>query len=212
MKRIGLLGGSFDPVHRGHLSLAVDALEQAGLSSLILMPARRSPFKLDQGVTSAKDRLAMLQAAAEETDSRICVSTMEVDKDTVSYTYITLGAIKQQLSVDEKLYFITGTDTYLQLADWKNGEEVLKEYAFIVGKRPGYKDQRLVEKIREYSDNFGTETIVISNRQFDVSSTEIRQKAVRRESLFRLVPESVERYIYEHGLYGSAEGKSSSVD
>ena len=81
-------------------------------------------FKLDQEVTSAKDRLAMLQAAAEETDSRICVSTMEVDKDTVSYTYITLGAIKQQLSVDEKLYFITGTDTYLQLADWKNGEEV----------------------------------------------------------------------------------------
>ena len=120
---------------------------------------------------------------------------MEVDKDTVSYTYITLGAIKQQLSVDEKLYFITGTDTYLQLADWKNGEEVLKEYAFIVGKRPGYKDQRLVEKIREYSDNFGTETIVISNCQFDVSSTEIWQKAVRRESLFRLVPESVERYI-----------------
>ena len=59
MKRIGLLGGSFDPVHRGHLSLAVDALEQAGLSSLILMPARRSPFKLDQGVTSAKDRLAI---------------------------------------------------------------------------------------------------------------------------------------------------------
>ena len=69
-----------------------------------------------------------------------------------------------------------------------------------------------MEKIREYSDNFGTETIVISNRQFDVSSTEIRQKAARRESLFRLVPESVERYIYEHGLYGSAEGKSSSVD
>lgn len=212
MKRIGLLGGSFDPVHHGHLSLAVDALEQAELTSLILMPARHSPFKLDQGVTSSKDRLAMLVAAAEETDERLHVSTMEVDKDTVSYTYITLSEIKKQLDADDKLYFITGTDTYLQLTNWRKGDDILKKYAFIVGKRPGYQDQRLLEKIREYKTDFGTETIVISNRQFDVSSTEIRQRAARRESLFRLVPESVERYIYEHGLYGSAEEADSSVD
>jgi len=200
MKRKGLIGGTFDPVHIGHISLASDAMNQACLEEVIFMPAGHQPFKLDKKISSAKDRIAMLNLATEGKPGMV-VSDMETDIDDISYTYRTLDAVREKLGSEYRLYFITGTDSFLKMETWRNADELLKNNSFIVGSRPGYRIDELDECIRRLEHKYGTETILLKNRRFDVSSTEIRNRAEHGESLSGLVPENVERYIKEHGLY-----------
>ena len=106
MKRIGILGGTFDPVHCGHLHLAEDAMKQGRLDEVIFIPARIQPFKLGKKITSGKDRIAMLQLATERTPG-FSVSSYELDADGVSYTYLTLRALQKKYGQDTRLYFIS---------------------------------------------------------------------------------------------------------
>lgn len=206
------MGGSFDPVHNGHLSLAEDAFAMADLSGVIFIPAKISPFKIGEEAAPQEDRTAMLTAAAEELGPEFSVSDLEMKMEGVSYTYRTLRALKQRLEERDRLFFITGTDTYITVEKWRNGAEVLENTSFIVGKRPGYEDDRLDRAVSDNRKRFGTETIIIQNRELDISSTEIRRKAGEGRSLAGLVPESVERYINEHGLYRKTEEKNRKMD
>ncbi|MEE3363031.1 MAG: adenylyltransferase/cytidyltransferase family protein, partial [Anaerovoracaceae bacterium] len=106
MKKTGILGGTFDPVHYGHIRLAEDAAELAGLDEVKLVPARIQPFKSKLEITDDKDRLAMLRIACGES-SRLSVSTIELDEPRISYTYLTLNEIKTLLDNDDKIFFIT---------------------------------------------------------------------------------------------------------
>jgi len=200
MKRKGLIGGTFDPVHRGHISLAVDAMEQAQLDEVIFMPAGHQPFKLDKRIAPAADRVAMLKIAAAGVPG-LAVSELETSSDEVSYTYLTLDRVRKMLGPDYRLYFITGTDTFLKLQIWRRSEELLSMNSFIVGSRPGYREDELEKCIRAMKDIYGTETILINNRRLDISATEIRERAAAGESITEMVPEGVEEYIKEHGLY-----------
>jgi len=200
MRRIGIFGGSFDPVHLGHIGLARDAVKLAGLEKVILIPAKLQPFKLDKKVTAGEDRLAMLQLAAESDDT-LEVSDYEMTKDGVSYTYLTMRAMKDIYGPETKLYFITGTDSFLNIDKWKNAEELLSSYSFLVGTRPGYKDRELEECIDRISRDYDTEVKHINNIQVDVSSTEIRERIEAGISAADLIPTEVERYIREKGLY-----------
>lgn len=200
MKRVGIIGGTFDPVHRGHLSLAQDALAQAGLDTVLLMPAKRQPFKLEQKVTEAADRIAMLQLATASLD-RIGICTLEMKLPGISYTCRTLDVMRSISGERTKFYFITGSDTYCKLEIWKEADRLLTDNAFIVGSRPGYQDAALQQAMARYRTAYGTETIRIDNVRRDVSSTEIRKRIRAGQSAVDLIPEAVERYIYEHGLY-----------
>ena len=200
MRRIGIFGGSFDPVHLGHIGLAKDAAKLAGLEKVVLIPAKLQPFKLDKKVTAGEDRLKMLQLAAEGDDA-LEVSDYELTRDGISYTYLTMRAMKERYGSDTKLYFITGTDSFLNIDKWMNAEELLSSYSFLVGTRPGYKDRELEEYIERISCDYNTEVKHIDNIQVDVSSTEIRERIENGISAADLIPSEVERYIREKGLY-----------
>lgn len=200
--KIGIMGGSFDPVHNGHIGLAEDAVTMAGMDEVIMIPAGIQPFKQDRRTESGEDRFRMLALVAGQND-HITVSRNELDCEGVSYTYLTLRRI-QEMNRNARLYFICGTDSFLKIDTWKNSRELLSNYSYIVGcDRPGYRHNELQEAIERISRNYGTDIITIHNRQFDVSSTEIRERIAEGKSIAHLVPPAVERYIRKNELYRS---------
>ena len=198
-KRIGVLGGTFDPVHRGHISLAKAALNEAGLSRLIVMPAYVQPFKQGKRVTDEEHRLAMTRLAFENMKN-VEISTFEIDRMRVSYTYDTLAYL-QKNHPNQEIFFITGADAFMEIEVWYKGEDLLKNFSFIVSVRPGYEITMLNDKIKKYSDKYGTRVIKLNENMPDISSTDIREAYRNGGNISTLVPEAVERYIIENGLY-----------
>lgn len=199
MKRIGILGGTFDPVHNGHIGLAEDARDQAGLEKVLLIPAKLQPFKLDKKVTDGFHRMEMLKLAVNNI-SGLAASDYELCQDQISYTYKTLRALSQQYP-EAKLFFITGTDAFLKIHMWKEAEQMLKQYSFAVGVRPGYRETELDQCIEKLKTDYNTDVIKLTNRKRDISATEIRERLKKGQPLTGLVPEEVERYIRRNGLY-----------
>ena len=200
MKRIGLLGGTFDPVHYGHIGLAQDARRQAGLDKVLLIPAKLQPFKLDKEITCGRHRLAMVELAVAK-DPGLEASDYELRQKEISYTYKTLRALSAQWGEETQICFITGTDAFLKIDRWKQAEEMLTKYSFAVGSRPGYKEAELNQCIEHLKSVYNTDIVKIQNRRRDISATEIRERLSRGASLSGLVPEQVERYIKINGLY-----------
>lgn len=199
-EKIGIFGGSFDPVHLGHTGLAADAVKQAGLDKVVFVPAKLQPFKLDKKLTSGDARLDMLRLATADMDN-VEISSYELDAEGISYSYLTMRAMQGKYGEAAKLYFITGTDAFLKLDTWMNAEELLTSYSYVIGTRPGYKQEELDAFIDKQRRKYGTEIININNTQIDVSSTEIRDMLRAGKSAADLISGEVERYIRENGLY-----------
>ena len=186
--KIGILGGTFNPVHIGHLILAEEAREKLGLDKVIFVPAYLPPHKDTTDIAPALMRLVMLKLAARG-NRFISVSDTEIKRDGRSYTIDTIREFKIKFPGDE-LYFLIGSDLLTYLADWKDLNEILTMVKFIAATRPGYP----LERIPNYID-----TIPI--RAVDISGFEIR-KAVKLNKSFRyLVTEAVYKYIVKKGLY-----------
>ena len=200
MKRIGILGGTFDPVHYGHIALAEDAVREADLDEVVMIPARIQPFKQDREYASGEDRFRMLALAAGKND-HITVSRYELEQEGVSYTYLTLRYMQEFFGEDTRLFFITGTDSFLKIDTWKNAPELLTKYSFIIGTRPGYRQEEYQEALRRITSAFGTEVISMNKTELDISATQIREMVAEGKDISGLLPPEVERYITEHGLY-----------
>ena len=200
MNRIGILGGSFDPVHNAHMSLAEDAIREGNLHEVVMIPARIQPFKQDRNPASGKDRFNMLALAAGH-DDHITVSRYELEQEGVSYTYLTMRHMQEFFGSDTRLYFITGTDSFLKLDTWKNAPELLTKYSYIIGTRPGYRQDEYEEALRRITSAYGTEVISMEWTEPDISATQIRQMIAEGKPVDDLVPTEVGRYIKEHGLY-----------
>lgn len=200
MRKIGILGGSFDPVHNGHIGLARDAKEQLGLDEVLMIPAKLQPFKLDRKMVSGHQRMEMIELAVADMPG-ITACDYELRQEEISYTYKTLKAITEMEGPETEVYFLTGTDSILQIHRWKNADELLHNYNFVVGSRPGYKDDELSECIERLKRDYNTNITKVDNHQLNISSTEIRERLESGQGLSGLVPEVVERYIIKHGLY-----------
>ncbi len=200
MKKIGILGGTFDPVHYGHIALAEDAVREAGLHEVVMIPARIQPFKQDREYASGEDRFNMLALAAGK-DDHITVSKYELQQESISYTYLTLRHMQEFFGEDTRLYFITGTDSFLKIDTWMNAEELLSNYAYIIGTRPGYRQDEYRKALQKITSAYGTEVISMNKTELDISATQIRQMVAEGKPISDLVPPEVERYIREHGLY-----------
>ena len=200
MKRIGILGGTFDPVHYGHIALAEDAVREANLDEVVLIPARIQPFKQDREYASGEDRFKMLALAAGKND-HVTVSRYELEQEGVSYTYLTLRHMQEFFGEDTRLFFITGTDSFLKIDTWRNAPELLTKYSYIIGTRPGYRQDEYQEALQRITDAFGTEVISMHKTELDISATQIRELVAAGKPIDDLVPPEVERYIREHGLY-----------
>jgi nicotinate-nucleotide adenylyltransferase len=199
--RIGIFGGSFDPLHMGHLVVAQDAKEKLGLSEVIFVPAAIPPHKQHLQQSSFEHRMNMLNAVLES-ELRFSVSDVEIQRGGISYSFETVCEFKK-LYPDAQLVLIVGTDTLIDLHNWYNIDELLElcEVASFV--RPGESDftqlrkkVRLSEKNKERVLNSTFESHAIG-----ISSSEIRMRVAEGLSIRYLVPAEVEIYIFEHSLY-----------
>jgi len=188
MLRLGLYGGSFDPVHHAHLILARQALEDLKLDRVIFIPAAESPFKPGSTAASAEDRLEMLRLAIQG-ESAFAVDRIEIDREPPSYTIHTVKSYKAQYP-REKLIFLVGEDHVESLPKWNDFDELIQLVKFAILSR---------------SDLPLRVDYPVVRRRIDLSSTEIRRRVVCNLPISYLVPESVLRYINEKNLYRGEE-------
>ena len=197
-RHYAIYGGSFDPIHKGHIALADHAVRECGIDKLIFMPAYVSPFKQNRKTAPGKDRAAMIESILGY-NKAFCLSRYELGKEGPSYTYDTVMHWKQIL--DGKLSFILGFDSVIEIDTWYRGEEILKEVSLITARRPYANDSDGWTKIQYYREKFGTETTVLEMAPVDASSTEVRMNVHAGMPISDLVAPEVERYISEHDLY-----------
>jgi len=190
--KIGLLGGSFDPVHFGHLLAAQDAYEQCKLDRLILVPAARAPLKSDEAHSSAEDRLAMLRAAVEW-DRRFEISDVELRRGGVSFTIDSARHFRALYPHDE-LYWIIGGDQLPHLHKWKDVGELAGLIDFIFLERPGY-------PVKGTPEIPGLRLHRCDGHLLAISSTELRERIRRGLSLDYFVPHKAIVCIKERRLY-----------
>jgi nicotinate-nucleotide adenylyltransferase len=218
-KRIAIYGGTFDPVHSGHLQIARRVLELFAIDELLFVPARMAPHKLDVQVSSALHRYAML-ALATTADPRLYVSTFELDGPERQFTVDTLSQFRSRFGESADLFFVMGTDSWAEITTWREWRRLLSLASFIVVTRPGYEfssaqvgeteaarfvdlrgleDEKVLQSLER-----GTQKIFVTDAvMLDVSATAVRT-AVREnlsERLDQLVPHEVANYIRKYRLF-----------
>jgi len=186
--KIGILGGTFNPIHIGHLILAEEAREKLKIDKIIFVPAYLPPHKDNLDIASASHRFEMVKLAIRG-NKYFVASDLEIKRDSRSYTIDTVREFRKSYPQDD-LYFIIGSDLLNYLDDWKDLSEIIKIVSFIVATRPGY----ALEKIPSHIS-----TLPI--RAVDISGFEIRRAIKEKKSFRYLVPEAVYRYIVKEKLY-----------
>ena len=200
MKRVGILGGTFDPIHLGHLITAENAFDFAGLDEILLIPTGCSYFKEDQKVTSAVQRYEMTCLAAEG-NPHFHVTDMETKRPGNSYTAVTLRELKA-LRPEDQFYYIVGADTLVMMSMWKDPGAIFDACTILVETRQDeVGSEGLAEEAEKLRTAYGADIVFLPSRQIDISSTEIRERVSGGKSIRYLVPDSVEQYIRREGLY-----------
>lgn len=210
VKRIGLLGGTFNPVHFGHLNLAEAAMNECRLDQIVFIPSALPPHKDETSIASFTARVAMLQRAGAN-NNRFTCTTIEGQLPTPSYTIDTLRAIDETFPKDARIFFIIGIDAFLDLLTWKSYEEILQRVTLVVAQRKGYHIEQLfsflimlnyVDRGHCWQGGDGNKEVYLLNTlPGDYSSTAIREKMQRRIFSTQDVPEEVIKYIKLHNLY-----------
>ncbi len=202
--RTGLFGGAFDPVHYGHLHVARTALEGARLDRVIFLPSGLSPHRHKRTLSPGRVRLDMLRLAVRG-EPRFSVSDFELRRGGTSWTIDTVRAFRAELPEDE-LFFVIGGDSLADLPRWRMADELVREIAFVTVSRPGFDAESVLRSLP-----FPPPVVaalrkgVIHAPLLDISSTEVRRRAARGESLAGLVPPAVEEYIRRNRIYESEE-------
>ncbi|MEB1808148.1 MAG: nicotinate-nucleotide adenylyltransferase [Bacillaceae bacterium] len=192
MRKIGILGGTFDPPHIGHLLIAQEVLEQCKLDEIWFMPANIPPHKKNDEVSSVTDRIEMVTKAIEGVE-QFTVSTVELERNGPSYTVDTLKELKMKLP-DVEFYFIIGGDMIEQLHTWERIDELFEYVTFVGLQRPGYsQSSKYAEKLQ-----------LLTIPQVDISSSDIRERLKEGRSIRYFVPEQVRQFIEERQLYGTS--------
>ncbi len=198
MYRLGIMGGTFDPIHYGHLVTAEQAREALNLDAVLFMPAGTPAFKRDQRVSSAEDRYAMTVLATAANEA-FYTSRLEIDREGVTYTVDTLRYLCDYYPDTVRLYFITGADAILDIVSWHDAEQIAELATLIAATRPGYDISQARERIEASGYPFDVRYIEIP--ALAISSTNIRQRVALGKSVRYLTSESVIGYIRKNGLY-----------
>ena len=200
MKKIGVLGGTFNPPHKGHLSLARAAIKNAGLDLVIFVPTGLPPHKSKKGLASKKHRLNMVRLAAAGA-KKFKVSQIEINRKGYSYAVDTFGKLKKKYGAKSKLYYIIGLDSINDILNWKKPLELFKLCRFIVATRPGAKLKtfRRIMKFPPIAINKGKIALIELN--MNISSSDIRERIKKEKDFSRLLPPAIKDYITENRLY-----------
>ncbi|HPF19044.1 MAG: nicotinate-nucleotide adenylyltransferase [Bacillota bacterium] len=201
-QRIGVLGGSFDPIHYGHLILAEQIKTEAKLDRILFVPAFVSPFKIWNKPVDRIHRLKMLELAIGDHDG-FDISTIELDKDEPSYTYETLCSLRQQYGSDTDLYFIIGTDAFMHIEEWNCSRELLSEFSFLIGLRKGYNEGKLETILDDLATRYPLDAQYIRIPELEIAASDLRDRMATGKSVKFLLPDPVIDYIQRKGLYQS---------
>lgn len=216
-QRVGVLGGTFDPVHNGHLALAAAAREEFALDLVAFIPAAQPPHKLQEPVSSFHHRAAMLELALAG-EAAFVLNRMEEHRPGPSYSIDTLRQLRQTLPPGCRLFFIIGADAFREIATWKNHRELFRYAEFLVAARPGSGLPGLadfmaaqdgfsqVEAGRVWQHRQGGRVHRLPLAGVDISASEIRRRARNGQALAGLAPEPVIHYIRTHALYQAPVG------
>ncbi|MDE7044612.1 MAG: nicotinate-nucleotide adenylyltransferase, partial [Acetatifactor sp.] len=199
MRRIGIMGGTFNPIHMGHLLLAEWVKSKAELNEIWLIPNGISYMKARQEVAPAMDRLKMTELAAKKNEHFRCLD-LEIKRNGYTYTYETLEELVQTYPEDE-FYFILGADCLFTLETWKYPERILECCKLIAAVRDEASMEEMRAKKTELEHRFGGEILLLPFVRLSLSSTEIRERIKQGKSVRYMVPDSVLAYIEEKGLY-----------
>jgi nicotinate-nucleotide adenylyltransferase len=194
-RRIGVMGGTFDPIHHGHLVAADQARWQFELDRVVFVPTGQ-PWQKPVGVSPAEDRYRMTEIATASNPA-FAVSRLELDHQGPTYTVDTLRRLRAELAGGTRLFFIIGADAVLQLLTWKEPEQVLAQAEFIAATRPDFDLDSLVGQVPGATGRVHR----MEMPALAISSTDIRARVARGAPVQYLVPDGVARYIHEHDLY-----------
>jgi len=203
MKRYGIIGGTFDPIHNAHLYIAYEAKEQLNLDEVIFMPAGKQPLKAENIVTDSKLRYEMVKIATEPFDE-FSVSSYEIEKGGLSFTYETLKYFKDESDVqneEKELFFITGADCLFNIEKWKAVQEIFSLATLVVFARGGISTKKLIEEKKIIEEKYNGKIIVLDLKELEISSTDIRERVNKNKRIDFFVPPKVIDIIYKKGLY-----------
>jgi len=192
MAKIGIFGGTFDPIHLGHLITAQSVREIRALEKIIFIPAFISPHKSEIKTSSAEDRLNMIKLAIDGI-SFFDYSNIEIEKGGVSFTIDTLKELKKN---NDELEFIIGYDNIFEFNTWKDPDEIMKLAKVIVLKRRSSHPP-------QFKDKYYNQAIFVQTRGIEISATDLRERVKKGQPINFLVPQKVMEYIYKHKLYNN---------
>ncbi len=197
--KIGVLGGTFDPVHLAHLAVAEAVKAELDLAEVIFMPAGQPWLKANNYILAPEHRVQMVRLAIA---GKPCfrLSTMEIDRPGPSYTVDTMAELRGQIGAEDELYFILGWDNLAELPRWREPARIIQLCYLVAVPRPGYPVPDLT-KLEGNIPGIAKRVIVMDKPQLDISATEIRKRLGRGKPINDLVPEAVAEYIRRHGLY-----------
>ncbi|MGN0481989.1 MAG: nicotinate-nucleotide adenylyltransferase [Lachnospiraceae bacterium] len=197
--KVGIMGGTFDPVHYGHLLIAENARIQFGLEKVLFIPTGQSPHKDDARITDSKKRCEMLKLALED-NPFFQLSTVELERNETNYTYRTVQYFRQTY-VNTKWYFIMGADSLFQFHTWKHPEQILQNATILAAVRDEKNLPELEERMAYLTDAYGGEIYPLQTPNFSISSHEIRKRIEEGASIRYQLPDSVRNYIEKNHLY-----------
>ena len=198
MRRIGVLGGTFDPIHYGHLAAAEEARVRVDLEKVLFVVAGLPPHKLDEEVTPVEHRLAMVQLGIAS-NPHFELSRVDVDRSGPSYTVDTLSILHAEWGQGTEVFFILGIDSLLEVPTWHQPERLIKLCRLVAVARPGFEVD--MSKLEDSIPGISSRVEIIDMPEVDISSSDLQRRVKEGLPIRYQVPESVERYIREHRLY-----------
>ena len=196
---VGVLGGTFDPVHNGHLILADVASEQLNLSDMLFVPVGQPWLKTERIITPAQHRLQMLRLALDDRP-QFRISEMEIERHGPTYTIDTIKELKDGLNADDELFFILGQDSLMQVPQWHDAPSLIQLCYLAAAPRPGVKKPDL-KALEAEIPGIKQRVMLMKEPKVDITATDIRERVAKGLSVRHLVPEPVNRYIKEQKLY-----------
>ncbi len=199
--RLGIMGGTFDPIHNGHLVAAEQAFFDLSLDVVVFMPAGRPAFKLDKQVTSGEDRFAMTLLATAD-NPHFLASRFEIDREGVTYTADTLRSLRGLYPANVEFYFITGADAIAEIVAWHDADAIARTAHLVAATRPGYNLDHAMEAIEASGIDF--DVTYLSVPALAISSSSLRDRVAAGQGLRYLTPDAVTGYLHKHRLYGAS--------
>lgn len=196
--KIGVMGGSFDPIHNGHLVLAEQVRTRFQLDKIIFIPAGNPPHK--EAVVKKEHRFNMTKIAIEDNEF-FEISRLEIDTTETTYAIDTIRSLKESYRDDTEFFFITGADAIIEISLWKDFAELLNICKFIGATRPGVDEDYMKEKIDALVNEYKADITITQVPALAISSTDIRRRVKYNLSIKYLLPAKTEEYIYENNLY-----------